>query len=49
MRTLSGDAKLFGDVSDGAVSIDHSVYEKSSPVEGESGVTVGHENLLASG
>ena len=49
MSALPRDSKLFGDVSDGAMIIDHSVHEKSSPVKGEPGVTVGHENLLASG
>lgn len=45
VRTLPGDAKLFGDMSDGAVLVDHPVHEKSPPLKGEPGVTVGHESL----
>jgi hypothetical protein len=42
---LAGDAKLLGDVSHRAAVIEDATDQKQPSVQGQSGITVRHENL----
>ena len=46
MRALAGDTELFGDVSDRPTLIDHARNEQTTTMQIQTGISVGHEDLL---
>lgn len=49
MRALPGDTEFFGDMRDRTPGVDDAFDQQRSPANGESGINVRQENLLASG
>lgn len=47
MSALAGDAEFFRDVSDGSTVENDSLDEQDPPANGQTGINVGQENLLA--
>lgn len=45
MGALPGDTQFLRDVGNGPMITDHSFNEKKSPMKGQTGISVGHEDL----